>query len=273
MTTQAYASTFANSGMDSAKIFPEQQSQTSPSTIIRSKIAEFARQADALANKILPPPTTFYEAPTHSCHGHYDQYHYAPYHHPHTTVIFADRNPSCDSRVSSSKGKDDNAVVLALIATTAALTALYYVGTGLSSYWNTDSEIKDTISIKEHLKTFSEMSLPKEDQLLISEAQKTASLTHSIYQRTRNSDLIGLYLKSGIVASGAISAAGFWAGSYATQYFPIPFAMLALGGLIFKSGLESTNADNLRDARALKSSIHQLHLLQQQEPQPQPQQG
>jgi hypothetical protein len=267
MTTYDYTS-FKASGMDAPKIYPEKQ-LLSPTAFLRSRIADFARQADGLANKILPQ-TIPHRIPKYHKHHHYDEHHHYDHHHhhcyplyqPHSTVILADKNTSLFSSRDSSSKKDDGSAVLAAIAMVIGMTTLYFIGTGLSSLRDTEHEANDTKSINELLNTFSKMDLSKEDQLLICEAKRAALITQKIYDRTNNSTLNGLYLKAGLVTSCATSFMGFWANSSAVQYFAVPFAMFSIGGLILKAGVESTNEENIRDAKALKSSIHQLNLLQ-----------
>ncbi|MBA3817178.1 MAG: hypothetical protein H0X29_11815 [Parachlamydiaceae bacterium] len=261
MTT--FTTNVPEASIGAARAYPEPQPANAISGVIRGKINDFAYKASSLASEILGPKPTSFEVPN-SAHEHYhyhDSSSWMPWYYSRpTTVIVSDRNTSCNTSNRRNSEKNDGGVALAVAATGIALGGLYYVATNLNALWDAESKLNEIKCFNNDLDTFSKIMQPQEE-LIITEAKQTASLTERICKRTKDSELIGLYLKSGVVASCTSYVAGYCSTLPAIQAIAIGTGLLCTGSLIFKYGIESSTGESIRDAQALNNSIAKLRTL------------
>lgn len=279
-TIHQYSDHFQNSEIDPAKSFMKKEPKPAISAEFKSKIFKFAENADQLANKILPAQASNYVPERNGTNIHHHHHHdYVPYYPiysaPHSTVVITDRGDRSCSTTSSNRNnrKEEGSLFLAIGAIGVLMGGLYYLGTGVSEYNDTNTQLNHAKKFEEKVKKLSKKNLSSTEKSLINEAKTAAKITKNIHQRIKDSTMNGLYLKAGLATSCGASFLGFWAGSYAAQWCPVLPAVVCIGGLVFKTGLEWSNTDNIRDANALKNSVQKLRLMQRETeaPQPQPQ--
>ena len=259
-----------------------QQCYTNPVTSlppqIRHEVRQFANATNDLAERILMSESQN-SAPRSShttVHHHYHDspsWYWRPWGYSRTVYVAPSCPSSCESSSSSKKSdskndKDkDNTALYVLAGTVAAvvgLCTLFSSGATVGKFNNDAAELEETRKLK--AKLLECQNLGAQDQKIVNVALKTIAIKEQLCQRMTNSSVddwhnqLTLLLGCGSGVAGAgIGLAGVTALGVATA--PVLIAGGAIAGtiaacrMLFKSGFDSTNNQNIRDANDLRLSV------------------
>jgi hypothetical protein len=226
------------------------------SDYVRSKVQDFANSANQFANQFFEKPAVANNTEKVKVVHHYHSYspyysfwdHYSFWNQP--VVIIRDR---------SSKNDDDtNTKLFGAISIVGALIATYTVGIALSSM----KELEQTKRQEADLSLLDKNVAP-EDQMLLKETKEAISLKGRICERLTNSATWDLRLRLAVATGLAMTGYGALMTPVVTTTIQsgMVLTLASLGGILFKSGFESSSKANITDAKALKAVLNNLSHL------------
>jgi hypothetical protein len=249
---------------------------------LAADINRFAVSADALACEILNKdapqqpsyPNYFSNPPTiiHNYHYTDSLWFWSP---PVRTVhvIHTRESDTCNFNNShSTKKESDGTATLALILIAVggiAAFATYAAGSANARYEDAKQELEETQAFQNKL-AVCENAAPKNEKVLIAEAKHLSYLQERVCKRIQDSAAADYYNRiaavngAGVAALGA--AAGYFgvlgtlaaAGTASVCLGTVPGAIIltaAIGNMLFKSGFDTSDKQNNRDALSMRTSI------------------
>ncbi len=250
-------------------------------TQIRSEVRAFANATSDFANEVLGHSqyaTNSHASGPTTVHHHYHESrpswfwqpwgYWGPSHH---TVYVAPscppRNTCSDSKKKANgKEKSDHTglyLAAAVVAGVVGLCTLVSSGTTVGKYTNLAAELSDTKQLKARLLDC--QNLDPKDQKLVNAALKTIDLKERVCLRLVNASVDDWHSQATLmlgcsagVAGSVIGLTGLAAGTLAA---PLLLAGGAVAGtiaacrMLFKSGFDSANNQNARDAKDLQLAV------------------
>ena len=228
--------------------------------MLTSDVKEFAKTTDNMAKEILAinTPVEKYNGPVVFRHYHYynDPFYFSPgpFWYPQPVVVVN------DGYQGRRRKEDDNtAVIVGIAAAVVGGIALYTVGSGINKVKDANRELQETHEFQRKLDRYAQFS--GIDQNIVYNAREVAHVKERICNRIKDSAVGDLALRVTLAASCIVALAGAFAGASALMTAGIIFNLVAVGGMLFKWGLDSSDTDNLRDAYMLRNRIEQLKTL------------
>lgn len=213
-----------------------------PKEEVRTEVQKFAKKANRLADQILSENSpTPYTGPVIIRNNYYYGSCWSPWfwYTPHTVYV---------PQQSRRERESDNNFLIGLFAAIVGGIALYAIGSGMSQCEDAHRELEKTHEFQNKLKNF-QRNGPAEEQRYVAKAAQTASLKERICSRIKNSAITDLFLRTVLFVGCGLALTG--ALAFPPLVLPgVVIAIVGVGGMLFKWGLESSNSQNILDAKA-----------------------
>ncbi len=229
------------------------------SETVRSGVSQIAQNAAAFAGRILQgegPAGGSNRVDVHHHYGYSPYWWFMPYSSP--SVVYV--GPGAD-RARRSEEESGQRVLIGVIAMVVGAIALFATGSAIGRCQEASHDLEDSELAKDKLNRY-QREAPAGDQALVNEARLATELKARVCKRIKDSAIIDLALRVGLLAGCGL----LLAGAFAT--FPAAFLLAgavtsftAGGAMLFKWGFETTDKQNSRDALAIRDSVRRLATL------------